>query len=117
MNKHTDTTKVIFETGATSAAVNELILYTDSTEQLAALRDEFYIDELPGYFNPNARKKSLVNALVTLCHTAITRYTNEMGYVNSKHIRDLTSDQISEYCQIYANRFPEWKKERERNPQ
>jgi hypothetical protein len=36
------TNKVIYETGATSHAVNDLVLFTDDTRELAELRDTIY---------------------------------------------------------------------------
>ncbi len=96
---------VIFETGATSAAVNELILYTDNTRELAELRDAMYTDCLS-----NTTTEYI--DFVGLCSAARSRYKKEMGY-----FFPMSLEQRKEYCQIYANRFAEWKKERERNPQ
>jgi hypothetical protein len=97
-----NTEKTIFETGATSAAVNELILYTDNTRELSATRDNIYtvmIDCPDVSFRP-------------LWWKAMSAYKREF---RKSIFMDM--GQINEYCQIYANRFPEWKKERERNPQ
>ncbi|HEY3525881.1 MAG TPA: hypothetical protein VGK47_06775 [Nitrososphaeraceae archaeon] len=91
-----------FETGATSAAVNELILYTDNTRELVAKRDyTFYSllampDETPcKRFDP-------------LLGSAEKQYNKELG-----KIWWATDKERQEYCQIYANRFAEWKKEKE----
>jgi hypothetical protein len=94
----------IFETGATSAAVNELILYTDNTRELVELRDEIYKDFI------HWRKSPMAMNLIPLLNKAQNNYAQEMG---KEWWSTAIEDQ--EYCQIYANRFSEWKKERERN--
>lgn len=105
--------KTIFETGASSAAVNELILYTDNTKELAELRDEIY--------EVIAEKKYIAagHHFPELLAEAIARYKKELPHSDSigsiKNIKNWDA-QGKEYCQIYANRFPEWKKERDRNP-
>lgn len=102
MEKNTTT----FETGATSAAVNELILYTDNTRELAELRDKIYAT-YQGSEKPDAWD------MQTLVFAAQENYRACIG--PKMHIRFMKTAQRQEYCQIYANRFAEWKRERERN--
>jgi hypothetical protein len=105
-----NTEKTIFETGATSSAVNELILYTDNTGKLAEHRDVVYMQLLD---NPNINYP-----FHGLLSHAILHYQKEFRRkAPIEHIRNMTAEQRNEYCQIYANRFHEWKRERERNPQ
>lgn len=96
---------VKFETGATTHAVNDLILYTDNTRKLAELRDRIFsmyahINECP---TPEELKK--------LFDAAKLRYIKELGWKNSAHIANMKEEQESEYCTLYASEFPDWKKE------
>lgn len=104
------TEKIVFETGATSAAVNELILYTDNTSKLAEMRNSIYQQHLIG-------PAPLAIHFIKLLDKVELEYYREFGATkNNRHIHAVTPAQNEEYCQIYANRFPEWKKEKERNP-
>lgn len=98
----------VFETGATSAAVNELILYTDNTRELAEKRDKYFYRAEIG--------RSLEMCIIDLYWDAINAYKKEFPYgAEYSPVKDMTQIERHEYCQIYANRFAEWKKERERN--
>lgn len=98
-------TQTKWETGATSAAVNELILYTDMTRELAALRDEIYMLWV--------EKKYVMSgyAFAELLKEAIQSYVKEFGINNSVHIKYMGNKQREEYRTIYANDFDNWKKE------
>lgn len=91
-----------FETGATSAAVNELILYTDNTKELAEYRDVTYNDFY------NFRSTLTAVQMMGLLAKAEEIYKKEMGTPI-----EMTSSEDMEYCQIYANRFSDWKREKE----
>lgn len=99
-----------FETGATSSAVNELILFTDNTRSLVDLRDRIYDsykdDDMPGIWD-----------IQPLLYAAQREYRAQMEHEDNdvSHIRFMVKELRDEYCQIYANRFAEWKKEKERN--
>jgi hypothetical protein len=87
-----------FETGATSHAVNELILFTDTTRELVELRDKLY------------RKCFDLTSIHPLCFEhleaiATSKYCREVDYLM------LTDEETEEYCTIYAQRFQDWKKE------
>lgn len=99
MEKH-KTVKPDFETGATSSAVNELILYTDNTRELAETRDKIY------------------EVMITCPDVSFRPLWWKSCTFYKKELRKsifMDTGQINEYCQIYANRFAEWKKEKERN--
>ena len=55
------------------------------------------------------------NLLGEAKHAYKTEMGKEAWYIRPVSHMNLRQNQ--EYCQIYANRFAEWKKERERNPQ
>lgn len=99
-----------FETGATSAAVNELILYTDNTRELAELRDEIYEVIAEKKYTPTAAH------FPELLSEAIGNYKKRLPHSDSigtiKNIKNWDA-QGKEYCQIYANRFADWKREKE----
>lgn len=96
---------VIYETGATSHAVNDLILFTDNTRELAGLRDEIYMlwiekkYEMSGY------------AFDELLRQSIKWYIKELGAHNSAHIQYMGKKDRDEYCRLYAADFENWKKE------
>lgn len=97
--------KITYETGATSPAVNDLILFTDTTKELAELRDEIYqlwID-----------KKYLMDAwaFVELLKTAIRLYVKEIGEEDSIDIKYMGNKERLQYRTIYAKRFENWKQE------
>jgi hypothetical protein len=96
---------IIYETGATSHAVNDLILFTDNTRELAAIRDSRYESfakpNLPPIMGRDFRK---------LCEIAQERYIKEFPkYEDHKHISEMSNDQINEYCRLYAKSFDSWK--------
>lgn len=104
------TEKIVFETGATSAAVNELILYTDNTRELAERMDKYFSAA-------HAGKRSLPICIIDLYWDAIYCYKKEFPYgAEYRPVKDMTQIEMNEYAQIYANRFSDWKKEKERNP-
>lgn len=106
--------KVIFETGATSHAVNELILYTDQTKELADRRDNIYKAYLPGV----ERTKKLINPTKSmkyefiniLLYRAMNKYLDEFpNHEDHQHIEKMTVEQQDEFAQLYAEDFENWK--------
>lgn len=131
--------KTTYETGATSHAVNDLILFADSTRELTAIRDEIYMQavkpadndilkshlsgffgngECEGYRTPIIeRVKEILKARFNwLFYETIDAYKKEFPdnyYQTRGNIGDnvITYDQQEEFCQLYANDFETWKKE------
>jgi hypothetical protein len=105
--------KVIFETGATSHAVNDLILFTDNTKRLADRRDEIY----KKYTTPSPKLKDWYKSMQkefekVLCPYAIHQYWVEFGEENSKHISTgMGRHEHEEFGEIYAKEFYIWKSE------
>ena len=105
-------TNVIYETGATSEKVNNLILFTDTTQQLAAIRDRIYTS-MVHFENMNAANW-LLNQIkwdcvqfMELLDFAITRYKIEID----RDIPELSRDENYEYCLLYLKDFDNWKSE------
>jgi hypothetical protein len=96
--------KVIFETGATSHAVNDLILFTDNTRELVELRDSIYKEWADKNTHPIQQNFNI------LYNTAAGKYLEEIKEDN-EHIKYMHKDEAREYRQIYANRFYNWKSE------
>jgi vacuolar-type H+-ATPase subunit B/Vma2 len=95
-----------FETGATSHAVNDLILFTDNTRELAELRDEIYTNVAQeGDRNPDYADLS------TLYRRARMKYVSEFGSKNSLHITQMKAKEIEEFCNLYISDFENWKAE------
>lgn len=97
------TNKILYETGATTHAVNDLILFTDNTRLLAQLRDDIYTEWVKyGVTRFN---------FIPLFESARRHYINEFMNSGAGHIINMSKDQIKEYCTLYANDFDNWKKE------
>lgn len=102
-----NTPTIIYETGATSHAVNDLILFTDNTKELDELRDKIYT--MYAYVND----KPYPEEMNRLYYAAKTAYYNEFGIQNSNHIKNMLGNEMLEYCTLYANDFQNWKQEHE----
>lgn len=98
------TNKVIYETGATNEAVNDLILFTDNTRELAELRDKIYKEWADKDNHPIQQNFN------TLYNTAAGKYLEEIKEDN-EHIKLMHKSEALEYRQIYAARFDNWKLE------
>jgi hypothetical protein len=96
---------IIYETGATSHAVNDLILFTDNTKELAELRDEIYILWIEKNYHMSQY------AFNELLSQAIKSYLKVFGANNSVHIQYMGKKEREEYCQLYADDFENWKRE------
>lgn len=96
-------TKSKFETGASTHAVNDLILFTDNTRELAELRDEIcklWVDKgyTPSYY-----------MFDELLRTAIKTYCKEL--VDHEHIKYMGKSDRQMYKTIYLAGFEDWKSE------
>lgn len=128
-----------FETGATTHAVNDLILFADNTRELAELRDEIYMQgvnpsdndiikghlsgwfgngEVKGYSGSiNDRVKGILQQRFNmLFYETVEAYKKEFPdnhYQTRGNIGDnvITYDEQQEFCQLYADDFDNWKQE------
>lgn len=109
-----NTPKVIYETGATSHAVNDLILFTDNTRELAELRDyiykEFVNDKRPFIKDEPLYLEIAHKVLLELLPEAIKAYKRESPK-SHKHITNMDTAEHIEYCDLYAMDFENWKLE------
>lgn len=132
--------KVIFETGATTHAVNHLILFTDNTRSLAEMRDNIYKRNLNfarknytvrvdwnvgvncwfdngGHYGWHLKIEIPWDRLrydfIELLKLAILTYTKETEPDSNQHIqlKNLTAGQRNEFIELYANDFKNWKQD------
>lgn len=94
---------VIFETGATTHAVNELILFTDTTSELSELKDNIYKQVIHKQSCPN-------DIFLNLLIASQERYNKEFPK-RSRHIVYMSKSEELEYCNLYASGFNNWKSE------
>ena len=109
--------KTTFETGATTHAVNDLVLFTDNTRKLAELRDNIYkrwaTNTVPKY----AHEFTMEDDFTSLLIASIAQYQKEFGHEQSRHISFFQNmdknmrAQGWEFCKLYANDFENWKQE------
>lgn len=117
---------VIYETGATSHAVNDLILFTDNTRGLAELRDKYYnkMHLMNERFNRDTDFNSLEihyrHLFYILMLTAMRDYKKLFpNKEDHKHIwqskvdkyGEWTDKEDNEYCRLYLIEFDTWKSE------
>jgi hypothetical protein len=112
------TNKTTYETGATSHAVNDLILFTDNTRELARKRDSIYkLATEPGIYmaelNVNGQTKAfytLAKMFTPLLIAAIDRYKKEFPDSHS-HLSNIKhwDEQGEEFLRLYAQGFDDWK--------
>lgn len=99
-----------YETGATSHAVNDLILFTDNTRELAEFRDSIYSKMAQfDLWDKTSDWDSI--QFIKLIVKAKAAYYNEFTRAESKHISGMTNTEVREYCQLYLDDYPTWKKE------
>ncbi len=111
-----------YETGATSHAVNDLILFTENTRLLAEKRDWLYrhcmdcniqnkpiTGHLSDEYKAKADKEYLQGQFKYLLYDTIRLYNKELGDTYSFHA--LTIKQRNEFARIYANDYTTWKTE------
>lgn len=107
--------KTTYETGATSHAVNDLILFTDNTRELAEYRDKCFAQMANGI--------SITTIMHTLLTTAQERYKKEfpqfmahqhIAYETEKwgvHNGKFNNEMRQEYIKLYLKDFETWKLE------
>lgn len=103
--------EVIYETGAKQHHINSLILFTDNTGGLVDLRDSIY----KTYGKEVVSKPEL---FIPLCEAARHMYLREVEYdnspsseyfkINKMQYKKYHND-VMEFCQLYANRYNDWK--------
>lgn len=101
--------KTKYETGATSHAVNDLILFVDNTKELVALRDSIYRD---GVQYPHTLGKTLEHGFKQYLLTkAMHAYRHEFRHDpdSYQHIVNMTEEERTEFCKLYADDFDNWK--------
>ena len=96
---------VVFETGATTAVVNELVLYTNQTAALAERRDWIF----ETHHEAESGIEALEEALKDLYYAAVTRYKREFPNGHD-HLKHLMASHMWEYLSIYAADFEKWKR-------
>src|SRR5687767_8928854 len=98
--------KIEFETGATSSAINELILFTDNTRSLAKKRDVIYSMYESAY---RAGYKGNVSWIEfhPLFMEAVKQYCKE--FEKCSHVKSITDNQMEEYCILYTKGYENWK--------
>jgi hypothetical protein len=100
--------KVLYETGATSHAVNDLILFTDNTRELAELRDNIYKEWADGVpFIPSITDKTK-SRFDKLFYAAADRYRKEFP-TSHNHIITMTISEMEEFTILFAAEFTTWK--------
>lgn len=129
--------KTTYETGATTHAINDLILFADNTPKLAKIRDEIYMQgvkpsdndiiksHLSGFFGNgeclgyagsiNDRVKNILNKRFNrLFYETIEAYKMEFPnshYQTRGNIGEnvISFDEQEEFCWLYSNDFENWK--------
>lgn len=107
----------LYETGATSHAVNDLILFTDNTRELAELRDKIYSDYKEGTTIPLWQfRNKLFPLSVALYKKEFPNFYDHQHIVSEAethgiHKGTFTVEQMEEFCRLYVNDFENWKRE------
>ena len=100
---------VTFETGATSFAVNDVILFTDSTKELAEVRDSIYSEWVKDEHTYKNRLP-LSDRMNNLFFDAVAKYKKQFPQ-DHWHISRMGATDINEYSNLYAADFENWKQE------
>lgn len=103
-----NTDKVVYESGATSHAVNDLILFTDNTRELAELRDSIYSAMWQCDLMCTNKEWSSDN-FIKLLNKARATYANQLGGENAIHIINMTDAQKEEFRRLYLIDYRIWK--------
>lgn len=90
-----------FETGAQTHTVNDLVLFTDNTKRLAALRDDIFNSISKG------DKKESLTSFSTLMKLAIVLYRNEFKHdlESYKPVANMSKEQKMDYCNLYLTEY------------
>lgn len=109
-------TQTRYETGATSHAVNDIILFLDNTKALAERKDFIYNKyAVHDQFKPKLKnpigsiKQEFIDVLL---HYAKNRYVVEFpNKEDHQHILSLSKEQEKEFSELYFEDFQRWLKE------
>lgn len=100
----------IYETGATSWEVNNLILFADNTRNLSEMKDSVYSTiERRIKMGGTPTKEEIAKRFKTFLIKSQGQYIREMG--NTKQAKEdvsLTPAQEAEFLNLYAEEFPSW---------
>lgn len=114
---------VKYETGATSHAVNDLILFTDNTRELAELRDSIYKKMAATWYTGTMDLETrFFSDWNKLCLNAARDYRKVFpNYDDHKHLNHeksmsfttgtWTDANTREFVMLYINDFENWKTE------
>lgn len=97
-----------FETGATTHAVNDLVLFTNTTRELAAKRDAVYKMYVASYNAGYTGSVSWVE-FQPLFLKARDQYCKEIK--DNASVKRIKQKGMEEYCNIYASDYSNWKSE------
>lgn len=107
--------KLIYETGATSHAVNDLILFTDNTRELAEKRDSIYEAmyqmDLVGQSTNMPTNWDNTQFIKLLRDAKSSYYKSFPTAEDHGHIYSMTDVQNKEFCSLYLNDYNSWKSE------
>lgn len=95
-----------YETGATSHAVNDLILFTDNTRDLAELRDSIY--SVCADWKITCDLDRFLALIKAAKKAYLKTFPNKEDHA---HIYWLSQSQIIEFCGLYVKDFENWKSE------
>lgn len=95
-----------YETGATSHAVNDLILFTDNTRELSELRDSIY--SACADLNVMCDLYRFLKLLTKAKTIYIKTFPAKEDHA---HISGLSQKQTIEFCGLYVADFENWKLE------
>ena len=98
---------ITFETGATSFAINDLILFTDNTKELSELRDNIYKTWIKEEHTYKSRR-TLSDRMQDLLIKAMAQYKKKFPH-DHLHIANIKTIDGNEYCNLYAADFENWK--------
>lgn len=98
-------TSTVYESGATSHAVNDLILFADNTRELAAARDLIY----SAFVGNESSRYPLSDRFESLISPAIAKYRKELNEPNA--FSNMSLSECREFCNLYATDFENWKYE------
>lgn len=114
-HKNIDMNTQKYETGATSHAVNDLVLFADNTKKLVDIRDKIYREHVSSvlyasHFLPlfNATRMEYKRVFPGFLDHQHISFENETYGV---HSGTFTADQQHEFLMLYVNDFENWKNE------
>lgn len=110
----------VYETGARSHAVNDLILFTDNTRELAEYRDRIYANYIQGNIAPPDAFRPLLQLAQSMYKKEFPSFPAHEHIVDESetwgvHHGKFTKEEANEYMKIYSERFSDWKEENKRH--